>query len=134
DRWHIWQKWKWLCRRHTQRTELSGLNVGQRGRRNVKHYLHLTGEKIGHRWRRALVRDVRQVHASHELEQFSSDMLRAADAGRGHVQLAGIGLGIGDELGNGFCRYRGVDLHDQRDALDPPDRRDVATKSKLSFS
>ena len=55
-------------------------------------------------------------------------MLRTADAGRGHVQLAGIGFGIGDELGNGFRRYRGVDLHDQRNALDPPDRRDVADK------
>src|SRR5262245_45737242 len=41
DRRHIWQKWKWFCRRHAQRTELSGFDVRQRGRRNVEHYLHL---------------------------------------------------------------------------------------------
>ena len=55
-------------------------------------------------------------------------MLRAADARRGHVQLAGIGLGVGDELGDGLGRHGLVDLHDQRNALDPPDRRDVADK------
>ena len=69
-----------------------------------------------------------EVHAGHELEQLSRDMLRAADAGRGHVELAGIGLGVGDELGDGLDRHRGVDLHDQRNALDLPDRRDVADK------
>ena len=30
--------------------------------------------------------------------------------------------------GIGLGRHRGVDLHDQRNALDPPDRRDVADK------
>jgi hypothetical protein len=45
----------------------------------------LARDEIGHRRRRALIGDVRQVHAGHELEQLSRDMLRAADAGRGHV-------------------------------------------------
>ena len=43
-------------------------------------------------------------HAGHGFEQFAGDVLRAADAGGGHVELAGVGLGVGDELGNGLGR------------------------------
>ena len=34
-------------------------------------------------------------------------------AGRRHVDLARIGFGIGDELGNGLGRNRWIDHHDE---------------------
>ena len=37
---------------------------------------------------------------------------RGPGAGRRHVDLARIGLGIGDELGNRFGRKRWMDHHD----------------------
>ena len=40
-----------------------------------------------------------------------------------HIDLARIGLGIGDELGNGFGWKRWVYLHDERHADDARDRR-----------
>jgi hypothetical protein len=68
---------------------------------NLHFTLHRTLFAPAPRHRRALVRNVCQVHASHELEQFPRDMLRAADAGRGLVQLSWIRLGVSDELGDG---------------------------------
>ena len=52
-------------------------------------------------------------------------MLRPADAARSHVDLAGIGLGIGDEFRNGFRREVRQHFHDQSDAIGDRDRRDV---------
>ena len=79
------------------------------------------------------VGDVGEVHAGHELEQFAGDMLRAADAGRCHVELARIGLGVGDELNHGLGRHGRVDLHDERNGLDRCDRRDVADKVEVEL-
>src|SRR5450759_1929782 len=47
-------------------------------------------------------------------------------AARRHVDLARIGFGISDELGNGPGRKRWIDLHDEWRAHDAGDRRDVA--------
>ena len=49
-----------------------------------------------------------QIDAGHELEQLAGDMLRAADAGRCHVDLARIGFGIGDEFRNRFAGNDGL--------------------------
>src|SRR2546423_1627990 len=48
--------------------------------------------------------------AGHHLEQFTGNMVSGTDAGRRHVNLGGIGLGIGDESGNRLDRYRGIHL------------------------
>jgi hypothetical protein len=66
------------------------------------------------------------VGTGHHLEQLARDMLRGAVAGRAIIELAWIGLGIGNELGNRLGWHRGVDLHDNRLARDTGDRRDVA--------
>ena len=58
--------------------------------------IHLAGEQIGHRLRRAAVGDVDEIDAGHGLEQLTGQVDRCAIAGRCHVQLAGIGFGIGD--------------------------------------
>ena len=60
-------------------------------------------------------------------------MLRAADAGRRHVELARIGLGVGDELGNGVGRNGRIDLHHQRDDVDATDRDDVREEVEVEF-
>ena len=44
----------------------------------------------------------------------------------GHVDLARIGLGVGDELGNRLDRNRWIDHHDEGSAVDTRDRHDVA--------
>src|SRR5262249_62020323 len=50
------------------------------------------------------------VHAVHYLEQFAGQMSRISTARRGHADLAGIGLRIGNEFrdafgGNGWMHY-----------------------------
>ena len=58
---------------------------------------------------------------------------RRSVAGRRHVDLARIGLGIGDELGNRLGRNRWVDHHDEGTADDARDRRDVADEIVIEF-
>src|SRR5262249_34128328 len=58
--------------------------------------------------------------------QFAGDMDRCADAARSIADLAGIGLRIADELGNGLRRERWIYLHDKGVADNARDRCDVA--------
>src|SRR5712691_909363 len=49
-------------------------------------------------------------------------------AGRRHIELAGIGLGVGDEFGDRLGRKRWMHLHAVILVADARDRRDVADK------
>src|SRR5215813_13718248 len=49
-----------------------------------------------------------------------------SDTGRGHADLARIGLGIGDELGNRLGRKRWMYRYDVGLPVNAGDRRDVA--------
>src|SRR6516165_12659665 len=60
-------------------------------------------------------------------------MVSGTDAGRRHVDLAGIGLGIGDELGNRLDRHRGMHLHGKRVASNARNRRDVADEIEIEL-
>ena len=62
----------------------------------------------------AAIRDVDEIDAGHHLEQFAGDMQRRADAAGRHVDLAGIGLGIGDEFRDRLRRHVRIHLHHQR--------------------
>src|SRR6266700_7963536 len=53
-------------------------------------------------------------------------MRRGAIAGRRHADFAGIGLGVGDEVGNGFGWNRWVYHHNVGASADARDRRNVA--------
>src|SRR6266478_3110365 len=55
-------------------------------------------------------------------------MDRASVAGRGHVDLARIGPGIGDEFRNSLGRNRWMDHHDVRYSDDAADRGNVTDK------
>ena len=69
----------------------------------------------------------------HHFEQFAGDVDRRADAARSIADLAGIGLHVADELGDGLRRKRWIDLHDERVADDARDRRDVADEVEIEL-
>jgi hypothetical protein len=47
---------------------------------------------------------MRHIHAGHHLEQFAANMGCASVAGRLHIDLAGVGPAIIDELWHGVNR------------------------------
>jgi hypothetical protein len=61
-------------------------------------------------------------------------MVSGTDAGRPHVDLAGTGLGVGNELGNGVDRQRWIYLQDMGLAVNGRDRRDVADQIEIETS
>src|SRR4051794_37977707 len=52
-----------------------------------------------------------EVDTGHHLEQLAGEVRGRAAAERGHADLAWIGLGVGNELGDGFRRDRWVRNH-----------------------
>ena len=62
-------------------------------------------------------------------------MRRGPVTRRSHVDLAGIGFSVGDELGEGLGRNRGID-HDDigANADDARDRRDVADEIEIELA
>ena len=61
-------------------------------------------------------------------------MSGTSDAGRSHVDLARIGFGMGDELGDRLGGNRWMDLYYVRLAANPRDRRDVTEEIEASLS
>src|SRR6516165_8887675 len=66
--------------------------------------LHLSGDQIGYQLTSATIGHVNHVDTGHHLEQLAGDVRHGSAARRRHVDFAGIGLGIGDELGNRLGR------------------------------
>src|SRR5262249_50036023 len=99
----------------------------------VKGGLALSAEQIDKRGARAAIRHVHEGDTGHHLKQFTSNMVSGTDAGRRHVDLTWIGLGVGNELGNRLDRYRGVHLHGKRLAGNAPDRRNVADEIEIEL-
>src|SRR5262245_53478873 len=58
-------------------------------------------------------------------------MAGSSDAGRPQTDLARVGLCVGYELGNRFSRNRWIDHHDEGEADDARDGRDVAQKDEI---
>jgi hypothetical protein len=80
------------------------------------------------------IRDVDQINASHHFEQFAREMASAPDTGRRHVDLAWIGLGIRNELGDRRGRNGWIDHQDEGTAGDACDRRDIADEIELEIA
>ena len=78
------------------------------------------------RSRRASIGHVYHLDAGHHPEQLTRKMGQVSGSVRGQVDLAGVGLGMGDELGNGFGRERRIDQQDEGIVVDAGDRDDVA--------
>src|SRR6516165_2991456 len=60
-------------------------------------------------------------------------MRRGPVAGRRHIDFAGIGLGIGDELGDRLDRHRGMHLYGKRVTSNARDRHDVADEIEIEL-
>jgi hypothetical protein len=69
-----------------------------------EHDLHLPAEQIGKRRPATTIGHMNHVDPGHHLEQLARQMCAASDTNRRHVELARIGLAIGDELGNRLGR------------------------------
>jgi len=72
----------------------------------IEGELHLPTREGGLHGCRASIRHMNHVYAGHHLEQLAGHMGPGADAWRRHVELAGIGLGVRDQLRNRFGRDR----------------------------
>src|SRR5262245_32845470 len=71
---------------------------------------------------------MQHVDAGHRLKQLALQMGGGSDTTRRHGELAGIGLGIGDELGDRPRWNREVRYHHVVDTGDASNRRDVAAE------
>src|SRR5262249_16057433 len=74
-----------------------------------------------------------QIDASHHLEQLAEPVWGAAVAGRAHVDLGRMCLGIGDELRNGLGRERGIDHHEKGDNADTRNGRNIADEIEIEI-
>ena len=85
------------------------------------------------RGRSAAIRHVLDVHTGHHPEQLTRQMRRRADARRCHVDLPGIGLGVGEKLRD--RRGRNRRMHDQHHghAGDAGHRGDVAHEIEVQI-
>ena len=95
--------------------------------------LHVASEHISQCRCLAAIRNVDHVDAGHHLEQFARQMACRSVAARRHVDLARVGLGISDELGNGLRRERWVYRHNEGDRDDACDGCDVAEEVEIEF-
>src|SRR5262249_1463000 len=93
--------------------------------------LRLACEEISKCRPRAAIGQVNHVDAGHHLEKLAGGVAVSSGARRRHGELAGIGLGIGDELGNRLGRNRRVHHHDEAASDDARDRRDVADEIEV---
>ena len=66
--------------------------------------IDMAGDQIGQSERRALVGQVHQLGAGEAHEQFGREVRRGADALRSIIELAGVGLGVGNEFLHGLGR------------------------------
>ena len=128
---HVRQRRRARRRGHRNGAHFAGTDMGDRRGEHVEHHLHPAADQVGQGLRRTAIGHVDDVDAGHELEQLGRDMGSGAVARRGEVELAGIGLGIGDELGNRFDRQRRIHLHDHGGAHDARDRSDIAEEIEI---
>jgi len=76
---------------------------------------------------------VHHVDIGHRLKQFAKHMVRTTSSGRSHVDLAGIGLGVGNEIRNAFGWKRWIRQHQIGHAHNARDRGDVANKTEIEL-
>ena len=85
------------------------------------------------RRRAAAIRHVHHVDPGHHLEHLGGDVVGVAGAGRGVIDLARVGLGVGDELGNRLGRKRRRDEHARGARARGRDRHDVADEVEVQL-
>src|SRR6266446_3017920 len=115
------------CREQAQRetSPTAAIIVFNGGGHRVERGLHLSAKQIDEHGRPATIRNMNHVDAGQQLKQLAGHVGRGPIPARAQIDLAWIGLGIGDELSDGSDRNRWVHLHDERHANDAGDRRYV---------
>src|SRR5258708_5915914 len=113
------------ARGYGQRAKFAASDILDRRGQRAEHHLHLPGEQVGQCGRRTAIGYVHHVDAGHYFEQLAGHMRPGAVAGRRHIELAGIRLGIGDEFGDRLRRKRWMHLHAVMLVADARNRRDV---------
>jgi hypothetical protein len=102
--------------------------VGKRSGNDVDP--DLSAEEVVDHRRAAAMRHVNHVDADLRLERFARHVRDRASAVRGQRDLAGIGLGERDQVGDAFRRDGGMGFDHQRKQDDAGDRRDISEKIK----
>ena len=85
------------------------------------------------RRRRAPIGHMDHFDPGHHPEQLAAEMAQVSSPARTQVYPAGIGFGIGDELGDCFGRERGFASR-TKIVVDARDRNDVARDGRALFS
>ena len=75
---------------------------------------------------RTTIRNVHNFDAGHHSEQLAGKVGQVSSAVRSYVDLAGIGLCVGDELSDGFSGERRIDQQDEEIAVCAGNRDDLA--------
>src|SRR5215831_14428887 len=120
--------------RDRQGAELAGPDISDRREQRTEiDLLHIAGEKCG-KHLCAATRHVKEIEVGHGLEHFAGDMGGGSDSGRRQIELAWIGLGVGDELRNGPGRNDGWTSMTRGTRTMPATGAMSRMKSKLSLN
>ena len=122
---HIGQQRRALRLGDAEQLEPAGLDVLEALRAGGEEQLHLSADRVGDRRRAAAIRHVQHLDAGHALEQRGAQMIGRAGPGRRIGDLAGIGLGVGDELRDRVRRHRRVHHHGVGHVGEQRDRREI---------
>ena len=87
-----------LQARHGDALEASRLHVRHRCDGDCEHHLHLPADQVGKGGCIALVRHVRDLDAGALLQHLAREVAGVAAARRGEVDLARVGLEVGDQF------------------------------------
>src|SRR6516225_3845288 len=91
---------------------LPALMLPDRGTDKVEHGVDLATNEIRQRGARAAIIHQGKVDSRHGLEQHGEKVRGASRAGRGHIDLAWISFGIGDEFKHRPGRKGGIGFQD----------------------
>src|SRR3546814_1058889 len=104
---HVGQRRHALGGADGQAAHLALFDERQRRRHLVEIEIHLPAQQVGGGGRVALVVHGGPARARHRLQQFADQVVGGAGARRGHVELARVFLGQGQqEIGSASCRER----------------------------
>ena len=107
---------------------LPAATLAVRGRDRRERHRDMPAQQIGQRGAGALVGNMHQRDAGGARKIFAGDVARGAGAGGAEIDLAGIGLGVGDQLGHGLGRERGIHHQRIRRIADHADRRKILAR------
>src|SRR5215475_12488819 len=131
--WYLRQYIRTRLACHRQCPQLAGLDVCNRYRHRREENVHLPTEEIGNGRSPATKWNLRHVDAGHVLEQLAREVRRGSVAGRRHVDLSRISVGIGDEFGQGLGWNRRINHDHEGCSEDANDRSDVANEIEIKL-